>query len=157
MFYFYFMVEDRAEPHLGQNMKCSVQYSMLLFLITDVSIVYINDHCQILWLTFSQTSNGHILIHNFLGFGDSSKAHLTENGLVHDCVLLFKWLRNSTTSSIYVWGQSLGSALCVETVHMLNKENIIPKGMILESSFTNLREAVLDSPAGKVSFNVSTY
>ncbi|XP_044750737.1 lysophosphatidylserine lipase ABHD12-like [Coccinella septempunctata] len=92
----------------------------------------------------------HVIVFDYRCFGDSSKAILSEYGLVRDCVHIFKWLRNRTSSSIYVWGQSLGSALCIETVYMLNKENIIPKGMILEASFTTLREAVLDSPVGRI-------
>ncbi|XP_045461920.1 lysophosphatidylserine lipase ABHD12-like [Harmonia axyridis] len=92
----------------------------------------------------------HVIVFDYRCFGDSSRAFLTEHGLVMDCVLLFKWLKSRTSSSIYVWGQSLGSAVCIETVYILDKENVIPKGMILESSFTNLREAVLESPVGRI-------
>ncbi|KAL3285012.1 hypothetical protein HHI36_019140 [Cryptolaemus montrouzieri] len=92
----------------------------------------------------------HVIVFDYRCFGDSTMAELSENGMVNDCVLLYKWLQNRTSSSIYVWGQSLGSALCIETVYILDKENIMPKGMILESSFTNMREAVLDSPVGRI-------
>ncbi|KAK9876846.1 hypothetical protein WA026_015081 [Henosepilachna vigintioctopunctata] len=93
----------------------------------------------------------HVIVFDYRCFGDSTKAELTENGLISDCVLVYKWLRNNTSSSIYVWGQSLGSVLCVNTVFTLEKENIIPKGMIIESGFTSIRDAVLDSPLGKIS------
>lgn len=93
----------------------------------------------------------HVLIFDYRCFADSTIAVLTKQALVDDCTYIYKWLSSKTTSDIYVWGHSLGSALCIETVHLLNKESIIPKGIILEASFTCFEKAVLDSPFGMFS------
>lgn len=87
----------------------------------------------------------------FLDYGDSTPATLSEPAVVSDCVQLYKWLQSQTTADIYVWGHSLGTALSTHTVKMLKSEGIIPYGLALESPFTTMREEITLHPIGRVS------
>ncbi|KAF2883472.1 hypothetical protein ILUMI_22714 [Ignelater luminosus] len=85
----------------------------------------------------------HVLGFDYQGYGDSTKAELTEQGIVDVSVELYKWLMLQTyPDNIYVWGHSLGGAIAAHTLSRLGNENIIPKGLILEATFTSLRDEV---------------
>ncbi|KAK4878840.1 hypothetical protein RN001_011346 [Aquatica leii] len=58
--------------------------------------------------------------------------------LVNDSVQLYKWLKQNTNSSIYVWGNQLGAAVAAHTVVKLQKEQIEPVGLILENPYLSI-------------------
>ncbi|KAJ8968626.1 hypothetical protein NQ314_002206, partial [Rhamnusium bicolor] len=70
--------------------------------------------------------------------------------VVNDCIQLYKWVLNRTNSPIYIWGHSLGSALATSTAVALINSDIHPKGLILESAFTNLHEELYVHPYGMI-------
>lgn len=85
-----------------------------------------------------------------LGYADSTKAPMSEEAFVKDSVQVYKWLRTQTTSKIYVWGLSLGTAVGTETIAQLRDEMIIPMGLILEAPFTTVVEVVATNSIAKV-------
>ncbi|XP_057651355.1 lysophosphatidylserine lipase ABHD12-like isoform X1 [Diorhabda carinulata] len=85
------------------------------------------------------------------GYGDSGpNVPPSEEGIVNDTVQIYKWIRSHTKNDIYVWGHSLGGALAVHSVKRLKLENIIPMGLILESTFTTIREEIPATQIGKM-------
>lgn len=84
-----------------------------------------------------------------LGYADSSSGALSEKAVVNDCLQIYKWVQNRTNSPIYIWGHSLGAALATHTVVTLNDLRY-PKGLILESAFTSLRDEMYVHPYAKV-------
>lgn len=87
----------------------------------------------------------------FIGYGDSSDVEPSEAGLVNDAMFMFKWASNRTSSKIFVWGHSLGTAISTHSVYMLKQEGLSPMGLVLESPFTNMMEEVGEHPLAKVS------
>lgn len=63
---------------------------------------------------------------------------------------MYKWVRNLTSSNIFVWGHSLGTAISTHTLALLDAENIAPTGLILESPFNNMRDEISEHPFSKV-------
>lgn len=88
----------------------------------------------------------------FIGYADSTQAVLSEEGVVLDCIQVYRWLLTKTKAKIYVWGHSLGTALSTHTVARLRDENVVPAGLILEAPFTNMREELLYNFLSKVKY-----
>uniref|UniRef100_A0A1Y1JRB4 Uncharacterized protein n=1 Tax=Photinus pyralis TaxID=7054 RepID=A0A1Y1JRB4_PHOPY len=82
----------------------------------------------------------HVIAFDYRSYGDSTDAELSEGGLVHDSANLYRWTRTHTGNDAYVWGHGLGSSIAAKTVAQLRNESIVPKGLFLESAFTNLEE-----------------
>ncbi|XP_049818659.1 lysophosphatidylserine lipase ABHD12 isoform X2 [Aethina tumida] len=92
----------------------------------------------------------HIFAMDYRGYGDSTGADLSESGIIEDNVQVYEWIRSRTNQDIYIWGHSLGSALSIHTVKALWEEKrIVPKGLVVESAFSTMREEVLGNPLGK--------
>ncbi|CAH0547841.1 unnamed protein product [Brassicogethes aeneus] len=67
-----------------------------------------------------------------------------------DNIQIYEWVKKRTNQDIYVWGHSLGSALSIHTVRKLHEErNIVPKGLVIESAFTTMRDEVVSTSIGK--------
>lgn len=81
---------------------------------------------------------------------------MTEDGIVSDSVQIYRWIRRSTKNEIFIWGHSLGGALTLYTVRKLREQDIIPMGVVIESSFSTMREEVESTRIAKVS-NVRTF
>lgn len=80
------------------------------------------------------------------GYGDSGpKAKMSEEGIVSDSVQIYQWIRRNTNNHIYIWGHGLGGALALHTTRNLKEMNIIPMGVIVDSSFTTMREKIESS------------
>lgn len=86
------------------------------------------------------------------GYGDSGpNVPPSEEGIVSDTAQIYKWIRSKTNNDIYVWGHSLGGAIAVHSVkHLKEKYDIVPTGLILESTFTTIREEIPATQLGKV-------
>ncbi|XP_066254262.1 lysophosphatidylserine lipase ABHD12-like isoform X2 [Euwallacea similis] len=87
------------------------------------------------------------------GYGDSgSNVEMGELGMVHDHLQIYNWiLEKGFKNDIFYWGHSLGAAISCHTVRSLKETyNFIPKGLILESPFTTLREEIQESIVGKI-------
>ncbi|KAK4873294.1 hypothetical protein RN001_015323 [Aquatica leii] len=82
--------------------------------------------------------NFHVIVFDYRSYADSSHGKLSETDLVNDCVQLYKWLKQNTNSSIYVWGNHLGAAVAAHTVVKLQKEQIEPVGLILENPYLSI-------------------
>ncbi|XP_018561593.1 monoacylglycerol lipase ABHD12 isoform X1 [Anoplophora glabripennis] len=92
----------------------------------------------------------HVIAFDYRSYADSTQGILSEKAVVSDCVQLYQWLRNRTNSPIYIWGHSLGAALATETEVALRNLNYSPKGLVLESAFTNLRDEMYVHPYVKI-------
>ncbi|CAH1113240.1 unnamed protein product [Psylliodes chrysocephalus] len=93
----------------------------------------------------------HVIAFDYRGYGDSSSGEISEENVVNDCIELYKWVRNKTTSDVYVWGHSLGAAIAADTVAKFENEyKIKTKGLVLESAFTNLHDELYVHPLTKL-------
>lgn len=85
------------------------------------------------------------------GYGDSgTNVEMTEDGIVSDSVQIYRWIRSVTKNDIYLWGHSLGGALSLHTVRKLKEKNIVPMGVVIESSFTTMRDEIPTTSIVKV-------
>jgi len=93
------------------------------------------------------TSAGfHVITFDYRGYGDSPGSP-SEDGLVHDSVAVFKWIKQRSGSvPLYIWGHSLGSAVAVKTSKILCEQGADFQGLILESPFNNFVEAASNHP-----------
>ncbi|KAF2896005.1 hypothetical protein ILUMI_10172 [Ignelater luminosus] len=94
--------------------------------------------------------NFHVIAYDYRSYGDSSNIEPSEVGVVNDSKFVCKWVRSVTSSNIFVWGHSLGTAISTHTLALLNAENIVPTGLILESPFNNMRDEISEHPFSKM-------
>ena len=81
---------------------------------------------------------------DYRGFGDST-GEPTEEGLVRDARYVYDWLHNLTNGErkIYIWGQSLGSAVaCQLAARLSDDESKTLAGIVLEAPFINIHQAL---------------
>lgn len=74
----------------------------------------------------------------------------SEDGIVLDCMYMFKWIANRTRGNVFVWGHSLGTSLTIHSLALLQKENFRATGVILESPFNNMKEEISEFPLARV-------
>ncbi|XP_050302805.1 lysophosphatidylserine lipase ABHD12-like [Anthonomus grandis grandis] len=87
------------------------------------------------------------------GYGDSGKnVRMSEQGMAYDHLQIYEWIRKvNTKKDIYYWGHSMGSGISATTVNWLKeRRNEVPKGLVLESPFTTLRDVVRNTVIGKM-------
>lgn len=53
----------------------------------------------------------HVIAMDYRGFADSSDISPTEDGCVSDAMAVYRYIRNLTSSSVFVYGHSLGKVL----------------------------------------------
>ncbi|XP_053962955.1 lysophosphatidylserine lipase ABHD12 isoform X2 [Anastrepha ludens] len=86
----------------------------------------------------------HVLSLDYRGYGDSDPVSPTEEGIVRDGLAVYEYIRNMTTNPIFIWGHSLGTGvachLCAEL--SLNFKMKLPRGVVLEAPFTNIRDEI---------------
>ncbi|CAH0547857.1 unnamed protein product [Brassicogethes aeneus] len=92
----------------------------------------------------------HIFAVDYRGYGDSFKGEMTETKMVDDIFQFYKWLHNKTSSNIYVWGHSLGTAIGTHLVSNLKNDNLTTTGLILEAPFTSVPEVVSNHTVSKL-------
>ncbi|KAM4667034.1 protein ABHD12B isoform 1-T1 [Amazona ochrocephala] len=93
----------------------------------------------------------HILALDYRGYGDSS-GHPTENGFTTDVLALYDWAKaRSGNSIILFWGHSLGTGIATNAARKLQEERGIQvDAVVLESPYTNIREAAAHIPLTKI-------
>ncbi|KAM7165239.1 protein ABHD12B [Macrochelys suwanniensis] len=93
----------------------------------------------------------HILALDYRGYGDSSGTP-SETGLTTDVICLYDWVRaRSGNSTVLFWGHSLGTGVATNVARKLLEERGIQVDMIvLESSYTNIREAAAHVPITRI-------
>lgn len=64
-----------------------------------------------------------VFIFDYRGFGDST-GEPTEEGLIRDARYVYDWLHNASNGhrKIYIWGQSLGSAVACQLAARLSDD-----------------------------------
>lgn len=87
--------------------------------------------------------NYHVIAFDYRGYADSDRVTTTEEGVVRDAITVFEYVANQTPNPIFIWGHSLGTGVAT---HMLAKLADLkergPRGVILESPFTNIRDEI---------------
>lgn len=93
----------------------------------------------------------HVIAFDYRSYGDSSKSSPTELALVSDIVNVYKWVRNKTSSNVFMWGHSLGSSLSTHSILKIQTLQLEqPLGLILESPFNNMKEEISEFPLAKM-------
>ncbi|XP_060520206.1 lysophosphatidylserine lipase ABHD12-like [Cylas formicarius] len=90
----------------------------------------------------------HVIAFDYRCYGDSTNGELFEQSVVNDCIQIFQWVKNHTNAPIYIWGHSLGTAICTSMISQLNRIGAI-KGLILEAPFTDLKDEIYQHPYAK--------
>ncbi|KAK4873295.1 hypothetical protein RN001_015324 [Aquatica leii] len=102
------------------------------------------------YYTLANTFN--VTTFDYRSYGDSSVADLTESGLVDDSIRLYKWLLNQSNGDVYIMGDKLGASIATHMVAKLQKENLVPTGLILVDPFTSLSDKIKEWfwPLGRI-------
>lgn len=87
--------------------------------------------------------NYHVFSFDYRGYADSDPVPPSEDGVVRDALMVFEYIANLTSNPIFIWGHSLGTGvathMCAKLAHMKERG---PRGVILESPFTNIRDEI---------------
>ena len=82
---------------------------------------------------------------DYRGFGDST-GEPTEEGLIKDARHVYDWLQRMTDGRrrIYIWGQSLGSAVACQLAARLSDDESLSNlaGLVMEAPFINIHQAL---------------
>lgn len=74
---------------------------------------------------------------------------------MRDAMMVFEYIANTTSNPIVVWGHSLGTGvathLCAKLASLRERA---PRGVILESPFTNIRDEIRMHPFAKLYKNL---
>ncbi|KAL3068087.1 hypothetical protein niasHT_038077 [Heterodera trifolii] len=88
----------------------------------------------------------HVLAVDYRGYGDST-GHPNEDGVNADAHAIYDYARQMAPSKdIYVWGHSMGTGVATRLVAELSDAGRVPKALVLESPFNNLRDVVRNHP-----------
>lgn len=100
-----------------------------------------------------------VFVFDYRGFGDST-GEPTEEGLVRDARYIYDWLHNTSNGQrkIYIWGQSLGSAVACQLAARLSDDESMKfnfqlfllfiylgkslAGIVMEAAFINIHQAL---------------
>lgn len=90
----------------------------------------------------------HVMTFDYRGYGDSDGSP-TEKGIVTDARTVYDHLKKilNPSKEILIWGHSMGTGVTARLAMELSVENEPPLGIILESPFNNLKDAMLSHPA----------
>uniref|UniRef100_A0A8R1HZ98 2-arachidonoylglycerol hydrolase ABHD12 n=1 Tax=Caenorhabditis japonica TaxID=281687 RepID=A0A8R1HZ98_CAEJA len=90
--------------------------------------------------------NFHVICFDYRGYGDSEGTP-TEKGIVADARTVYDWVREKCgKTQVIVWGHSMGTGVSCKLVQDLSIEHKAPCGLVLESPFNNLKDAVTNHP-----------
>uniref|UniRef100_A0A0N4Z950 Lysophosphatidylserine lipase ABHD12 n=1 Tax=Parastrongyloides trichosuri TaxID=131310 RepID=A0A0N4Z950_PARTI len=93
-------------------------------------------------------SDFHVVTFDYRGYGDS-EGRPTDEGLAADAITVYKYLKKYAGDRIYIWGHSMGTGVACNSMRKMSESGIPPKGVILESPFNNLRDAMINHPFSK--------
>ena len=96
-----------------------------------------------------------VLMLEYRGYGMSSGVP-NEEGLIIDAQTGLDWIRNSKETKgnrILVYGQSLGGAVAIQLVDR-NQETGDVAGLILENTFTSIRDMIPRSDSSSLSSSI---
>lgn len=155
---FYLQVEEHSRVgvwHLIPQSEAEVEFSQYENLLKDGKPIFLYLHgtsgsragwhrVQLYKLLVSM--GFHVIAFDYRGWADSVGVP-TEDGVVADGYFMYKWIKQrSGNSPVFLWGHSLGTAITTKLAKMLCEKGEEPLGVILESPFTNIREAASKHP-----------
>ncbi|KAG9481116.1 protein ABHD12B [Eleutherodactylus coqui] len=92
----------------------------------------------------------HVLSLDYRGYADST-GHPSEEGLTTDSVFLYEWVKaRSRGNPVCLWGHSLGTGIATNAARKLQEKGNPADAVILESPYTNIKEAGANHPFGKI-------
>lgn len=93
----------------------------------------------------------HVITFDYRSYGDSTPATMTEDGVVLDALNVLRYATKVANGPIFVWGHSLGTGVLTHLMSQLaNSSEKLPKFVILESPFNNIREEVREHPLARL-------
>ncbi|KAH8400729.1 hypothetical protein KR009_000675 [Drosophila setifemur] len=99
--------------------------------------------------------NYHVFTFDYRGYADSDPVPPTEEGVVRDALKVFEYIANITSNPIFVWGHSLGTGVATHLCARLSSlRERAPRGVILESPFTNIRDEIRLHPFARLFKNL---
>ncbi|KAG5188678.1 Alpha/Beta hydrolase protein [Tribonema minus] len=101
--------------------------------------------------TLAGVLDAHVMAFDYRGFGDSEGTP-TEGGLLLDALAIWGWVkaRVGPDTQVYVYGQSLGTAVAIKLAAALAEDPArprLPAGLILDAPFTDLKTAARHHPS----------
>ncbi|XP_041428988.1 lysophosphatidylserine lipase ABHD12 isoform X2 [Xenopus laevis] len=92
----------------------------------------------------------HVLSLDYRGYADST-GEPTEEGITMDSVYLYEWVKaRSRGTPVCIWGHSLGTGVATNAARKLQEKGSAVDVVILESPYTNIREAGAYHPFGRI-------
>ncbi|OQR76248.1 fasciclin-1-like [Tropilaelaps mercedesae] len=126
-------------------------------------IIYFHGHancraCQYrigLYKTLSQSNklDAHVFTIDYRGFADSTKVLPDREGVLHDAIVTFDYVRKllkNNESRILIWGHSLGTGVAMQLADAFTELKRSPMGVVLEAPFNSLVEASMEWPLGRI-------
>ncbi|CAD5231690.1 unnamed protein product [Bursaphelenchus xylophilus] len=102
---------------------------------------------------FLSDMNFHVIVGDYRGYGDST-GFVTEKGVIRDAINIYLYVHEKCNQNpkkkIVVWGHSLGTGISCMFVNQLNKMNLKPYSLILESPFSALHDVFLSQKILKI-------
>lgn len=88
-----------------------------------------------------------VVAFDYRGYGDSTGQPWGEQDLVADSFAVYQWIRETyPQKEVFVWGHSLGTGVSTHLVHYIEKKGITVDGLILDSPFSSLDDAMRRHP-----------
>lgn len=119
-------------------------------------VIYYHGHAETraadyrvqLYRRLSQSEvDAHVIAFDYRGFGDSTNAMPSRDGVLRDSMAMYEWVRRKVPASrIVVWGHSLGTGVAVQLAEVLARLGEDPAAVVLEAPFNSLVEAALRWP-----------
>ncbi|GMR57114.1 hypothetical protein PMAYCL1PPCAC_27309 [Pristionchus mayeri] len=133
------MSDDEMEALLGDQ-----RYPVVLYAHGNSFDRTIAHRCELYNVL---TAAGYqVVSFDYRGYGDSEGSP-TEGGIVNDTRVVYDYVRMHTKeNAIVVWGHSMGTGVCTRLTKELSLARNAPAGLVLESPFNNLRDAVMNHP-----------
>ncbi|XP_069806030.1 protein ABHD12B [Dendropsophus ebraccatus] len=92
----------------------------------------------------------HVLSLDYRGYADSTGAP-SEEGVTTDSVFLYEWVKaRSRGNPVCFWGHSLGTGIATNAARKLQEKGSPADAVILEAPYTNIRDAGMYHPLGKI-------
>ncbi|XP_062974344.1 protein ABHD12B [Elgaria multicarinata webbii] len=93
----------------------------------------------------------HVLAVDYRGYADST-GDPSENGFTADVLFIYDWVKaRSGNSQVIFWGHSLGTGIATNSALKLKeKDGTIVDAIVLESPYTNIRDAAASIPFTKI-------